>query len=230
MWHYTGPEDSTRTNVVCVTGETVASWVLQITGTYENPRGSQRVRAFCADNPPPNEKWTNWFSPVSNGNPAEEEEEGSQEGSVESVEYISDSGETEEESGEEEEEDEEQNSPPPPPDHRTKRRHEPAAPSAPLASSSAPPTAPTVPSAPSTVPVVPSARSTKKTRDAAAEPAGQPSKVAKPSGSKPRKALPRMRVTVPVTSTVATSATSSARQGDDPMDMDNVVSSQPGAS
>ena len=48
------------------------------------------------------QKWTNWFSPVSNGNPAEEEEEGSQEGSVESVEYVSDSGETEEESEEEE--------------------------------------------------------------------------------------------------------------------------------
>ena len=58
--------------------------------------------------------WTNWFSPVSIGNPAEEEE-GSQEGSMESVEYVSDSGETEE-SEEEEEEDEEQNSPPPPPE------------------------------------------------------------------------------------------------------------------
>ncbi|XP_044965237.1 lysine-rich arabinogalactan protein 19-like [Hordeum vulgare subsp. vulgare] len=34
---------------------------------------------------------------------------------------------------------------------------------------------------------------------------------------------------VPVTSTVATSATSPARQGDDPMDTDDVVSSQPGA-
>ncbi|KAI5002897.1 hypothetical protein ZWY2020_027547 [Hordeum vulgare] len=217
MWHYTGPEDSTRTNVECVTGETVASWVLQIVGACENPKGSRRVKAFRTDNPPPNEKWTNWFSPVSNGNPAEEEEEGSQEGSVESVEYVSDSGETEEESGEEEEEDEEQDSPPPPPEHRTKCRHEPAAPSALPASSSAPPTAP----------VVPSAWSAKRTRDAAAEPAGQPSKVAKTSGSKPRKALPRMRVIVPVTSTVATSATSPARQGDDPMDTDNVVLSQP---
>ena len=137
------------------------------------------------------QKWTNWFSHVSNANPAEEEEEGSQEGSVESAEYVSDSGETEEESSEEEEEDEEQDSPPSLSEHRTKRRHEPAVSSAPPASSSAPPT----------VPVVPSARSTKRTRDVAAEPAGQPSKVAKPSGSKPRKALPRMRVVVPVTST-----------------------------
>ncbi|KAI4981280.1 hypothetical protein ZWY2020_021765 [Hordeum vulgare] len=217
MWHYMGPEDSTQTNVLGVTEETVASWVLQITGACKNPRGSRRVRAFCTDNPPPNHKWTNWFSPVSNGNPTEEEEEGSQEGSVESGEYVSDSGETEEESGEEEEEDEEQDSPPPLPEHRTKRRHEAAVPSAPPASSSAPPAAP----------VVPSARSTKRARDIAVEPVGQPSKVAKPSGSKPRKALPRIRVVVPVTSTVATSATSPARQEDDPMDADNVVSSQP---
>ena len=44
--------------------------------------------------------WTNWYSPVSNGNLAEEEE-GSQEGSVDSVEYVFDSGETEEETEEE---------------------------------------------------------------------------------------------------------------------------------
>uniref|UniRef100_A0A8I6YRC7 Uncharacterized protein n=1 Tax=Hordeum vulgare subsp. vulgare TaxID=112509 RepID=A0A8I6YRC7_HORVV len=191
MWHYTGPEDSTRTNVVGVTEERVTSWVLQITGPCENPKGSRRVKPYSADHPPPNQAWTNWFSPVSNGNPAEEEEEGSQEGSVESAEYVSDSGESEEETSEEEEEDEEQDSPPPQPEHRTKRPHEPAVLSAPPASSSAPPTAP----------VVPSVRSTKRTRDAAAEPAGQSSMAVKPSGPKPRKALPRMRVAVPVTST-----------------------------
>ena len=134
MWHYTGPEDSTRTNPECVTGEVVTSWVRNITGACDNPRGARRVKAFRADNPPPNEvsticrvhtivldlslflvllsddsrcrlylvqAWTNWYSPVSNGNPAEEEE-GSQEGSVDSAEYVSNSGETEEESEEEE--------------------------------------------------------------------------------------------------------------------------------
>lgn len=55
MWHYTGPEDSTRTIVVGVTEEKVTSWVLQITGACENPRGSRRVGPFCADNPPPNQ-------------------------------------------------------------------------------------------------------------------------------------------------------------------------------
>ncbi|KAI5021469.1 hypothetical protein ZWY2020_058199 [Hordeum vulgare] len=70
-------------------------------GACDNPRGARQVKPFRADNPPPNEAWTNWYSPVSNGNPAEEEE-GSQEGSVDSVEYVSDSGETEEETKEEE--------------------------------------------------------------------------------------------------------------------------------
>uniref|UniRef100_A0A8I7BDB7 Uncharacterized protein n=1 Tax=Hordeum vulgare subsp. vulgare TaxID=112509 RepID=A0A8I7BDB7_HORVV len=188
MWHYTGPEDSTRTNVVGVTEERVTSWVLQTTGPYENPKGARRVKPYSAEHPPANQAWTNWFSPVLNRNPEEEEEEGRQEGSMESTEYVSDSGESEEE---EEEEDEEQDSPAPRPEHRTKRRHEPAVPSAPPASSSAPPTAP----------VVLSVRGTKRVRDAAAEPAGQSSRAPKPSGPKPRKALPRMRVAIPVTST-----------------------------
>ncbi|KAI4991446.1 hypothetical protein ZWY2020_039817 [Hordeum vulgare] len=189
------------------------SWRLPADDEVEpTPREGERVLLLS-------HAWTNWFSPVSNGNPEEEEEEGSQEGSVESAEYISDSGESEEEDSEEEEEDQEQDSPPPRPEHRTKRRHEPAVPSTPPASSSASPAAP----------VVPSVRGTKRASDAAAEPAGQSSRAPKPSGPKPRKALPRMRVAIPVTSTVATSATSPAHQGDDPMDTDNVVSSQPGA-
>ncbi|KAI5021673.1 hypothetical protein ZWY2020_058403 [Hordeum vulgare] len=160
-------------------------------------------------------EWTNWYSPVSNGNPAEEEE-GGQEGSVDSAEYVSDSGETEEETEEEEGEVGEQSPPPPPSEPRTKRRHEPAAPPAP----------PVAPSAPPASPVAPSARSVKRTRDAAAEPTDQPSKVAKPSGPKLRKALPRMRIIVPVASSAATSATSLPRQDDDPMDTDNAATSQ----
>uniref|UniRef100_A0A8I6XHV8 Uncharacterized protein n=1 Tax=Hordeum vulgare subsp. vulgare TaxID=112509 RepID=A0A8I6XHV8_HORVV len=191
MWHYTGPEDSTRTNVVGILEEKVTSLVLQITGPCENHKGARRVAPYSADNPPPNQAWTYWFSPVSNRNSEEEEEEGSQEGSVESTEYVSDGGESEEEDSEEEEEDEEPDSPPPRPEHRSKRRHEPAVPSAPPASSSAPPAAP----------VVPSVRGTKRARDAAAEPAGQSSRAPKPSGPKPQKALPRMRMAIPVTST-----------------------------
>uniref|UniRef100_A0A8I6XAV1 Uncharacterized protein n=1 Tax=Hordeum vulgare subsp. vulgare TaxID=112509 RepID=A0A8I6XAV1_HORVV len=189
MWHYAGPSDSTRSHPECVSGETVSAWVRGITGACDNPVGARRVKPFRADNPPLNEEWTNWYSAVSNGNPAEEEE-GSQEGSADSAEYVSDNGETEEETEEEEEEDGEQSSPPSPPEHRTKRRHDPAAPPAP----------PAAPSAPPAPPVASSARSVKRTRDAGAEPVNQPSKVAKPSGPKPRKALPRMRIAVPVAS------------------------------
>ncbi|KAI4985306.1 hypothetical protein ZWY2020_017936 [Hordeum vulgare] len=215
MWHYVGPEDSTRTHPECVTGETVTAWVCGITGACDNPEGARRVRPFRADNPPPNEEWTNWHSAVSNGNPAEEEE-GSQEGSMDSAEYVSDSGETEEETEEEEEEVGEQSSPPPPSEHRTKRRHDPAA-------LPAPPAAPSAPPAP---PIAPRARSVKRTRDAAAEPTDQPSKVAKPSRPKPQKALPRMRIAVPVASAAATSAASLPHQDDDPMDTDNAATSQ----
>ncbi|KAI4972671.1 hypothetical protein ZWY2020_003596 [Hordeum vulgare] len=189
MWHYAGPQDSTRTHPECVSGEVVTAWVCGITGACDKPRGARRVKPFRADNPLPNEEWTNWHSPVSNGNPAEEEE-GSQEGSVDSAEYVPDSGETEEETEEEEGEVGERSSPPPPSKPRTKRRHEPAAPPAP----------PAAPSAPPASPVALSARSVKRTRDAAAEPTDEPSKVAKPSGPKPRKALPRMRIVVPVAS------------------------------
>ncbi|KAI4992617.1 hypothetical protein ZWY2020_057859 [Hordeum vulgare] len=104
MWHYAGPSDSTRSHPEDVSGETVSVWVRGITGACDNPVGARRVKPFRAENPPPNEEWTNWHSAVSNGNPAEEEE-GSQEGSADSAEYVSDSGETEEETEEEEEED-----------------------------------------------------------------------------------------------------------------------------
>ncbi|KAI4984364.1 hypothetical protein ZWY2020_057715 [Hordeum vulgare] len=204
MWHYTGPSDTTRSHPEDGSGETVSAWVRNITGTCDNPVGARRVKPFRAKNPPPNEEWTNWHSVVSNGNPVEEEE-GSMEGSADSAEYVSDSGETKE-TEEEEEESGEQSSSPSPPEHRTKRRHDPAAPSAP--------------------PVAPSAGSVKRTRGASAEPVNQSSKVAKPSGCKPRKALPRMRIAVPVASAAATSATSLPRQDDDPMDTDNAATSQ----
>uniref|UniRef100_A0A8I6X905 Uncharacterized protein n=1 Tax=Hordeum vulgare subsp. vulgare TaxID=112509 RepID=A0A8I6X905_HORVV len=203
MWHYAGPSDSTRSHPECVSGETVRAWVCGITRASDNPEGARRVKPFRTDNPPPNEEWTNWYSAVSNGNLAQEEEgshEGSHEGSADSAEYVSDSGETEEEMKEEEGEDGEQISPPSPPEHRTKRRHDPAAPPAPPAALSAPPAPPVAPSAPPAPPVAPSSRSVKRTRDATAKPVNQPSKVAKPSGPKPRKALPRMRIAVPVAS------------------------------
>ncbi|KAI5019171.1 hypothetical protein ZWY2020_044059 [Hordeum vulgare] len=179
MWHYTGPSDTTRSHPEDVSKETVGAWVRSITGTCDNPVGARRVKAFRAQNPPPNEEWTNLHFAVSGGDPVEEEE-GSMEGSASSVVYVFHSRETEEETKEEEEESEEQSSSPSPPERRTKHRHDPAVPPAP--------------------PVAQSARNVKRTRCSSAEPVDQPSKVAKPSGSKPQKALPRMRIAVPVAS------------------------------
>ncbi|KAI5005737.1 hypothetical protein ZWY2020_032980 [Hordeum vulgare] len=124
MWHYTGPSDTTRSYPEDVSEETVGAWVRSIMGTCDNPMGARRVKALRAQNPPPNEEWTNWHSAVSNRNPVEEEE-GSMEGSAGSTEYFSDSRETKEETEEEEEESEEQSSSPSPPEHRTKHRHDP---------------------------------------------------------------------------------------------------------
>uniref|UniRef100_A0A8I6WRF1 Uncharacterized protein n=1 Tax=Hordeum vulgare subsp. vulgare TaxID=112509 RepID=A0A8I6WRF1_HORVV len=112
----------------------------------------------------------------------------------------------EEETEEEEEESEEHSSSPSPAERRTKHRHDPAISPAP--------------------PVDPNARSVKRTRGYSAEPVDQPSKVAKPSGSKPQKAFPRMRIVVPVASAAATSSTSLPRQGDDPMDTNDAATSQ----
>ncbi|KAI5012194.1 hypothetical protein ZWY2020_024328 [Hordeum vulgare] len=117
MWHYAGPEDSTRTNVEGILEEKVTS-----------------------------KAWTNWFSPVSSGKLEEEDEEGSQEGSVESDEYIFDSEESEEENNEEEEKDEEPDSLPLRPEHQNRRRQESAVSLVPPVSPSAPPASPAAPS------------------------------------------------------------------------------------
>ncbi|KAI4977206.1 hypothetical protein ZWY2020_051105 [Hordeum vulgare] len=77
-------------------------WRLPMKGETEPaPEEGERVLLLSHVYIPSLEEWTKWHSPISNGNPVEEEE-GSQEGSVDSAEYVSDSGETVEESGEEE--------------------------------------------------------------------------------------------------------------------------------
>ncbi|KAI4963186.1 hypothetical protein ZWY2020_017011 [Hordeum vulgare] len=184
MWHYTGPENSTRSHPEEVDEDTVVKWISGIAGPCDNPMGAKRVLPFSAQNSPSNKAWTNLHSPVPNGN-ALDIEEGSMEDSVESEEYVKDSEETEEE---EEEESEEEDSSPSRHEPRSKLRHDPAGtPSKPLASSG---------------------RSAKRVRVSSSKPVEQPAKVSKPSGSKPRKALPRMRIVVPVASWLPSGTTS----------------------
>jgi hypothetical protein len=54
MWHYSGPEDTTRTHPEEVFDETVAQWLRSITGACDNPLGAKRILPFSALNPPTN--------------------------------------------------------------------------------------------------------------------------------------------------------------------------------
>jgi hypothetical protein len=54
MWHYSGPEDTTRTHPEEVSDQTVSQWLRSITGACDNPEGSKRIPPFSALNPPKN--------------------------------------------------------------------------------------------------------------------------------------------------------------------------------
>ncbi|KAI5016378.1 hypothetical protein ZWY2020_006229 [Hordeum vulgare] len=123
------------------------------------------------------QEWTDLHSSVPNGNTLDLSE-GSMEDSAETEDYVNGSEETKEE---ESEESEEEDLSPSRPEPRTKQRHDPAGtPSKPLATSG---------------------RIAKPVRGSSGEPVELPTKVSKPSGPKPWKALPRMRIALPVAST-----------------------------
>ena len=54
MWHYSGPEDTTRTHSEEVSDETIAQWLRSITGACDNPLGAKRILPFSALNLPTN--------------------------------------------------------------------------------------------------------------------------------------------------------------------------------
>uniref|UniRef100_A0A8I6X8C3 Uncharacterized protein n=1 Tax=Hordeum vulgare subsp. vulgare TaxID=112509 RepID=A0A8I6X8C3_HORVV len=194
MWHYSGPEDSTRSHPEEVDKDTVAKWIRNITSPCDNPLGSKRVLPYSFQNPPNNVTWTNMYSPVPNGAQLEVKE-GSMEGSAES-DYVEDNEETKDDS----EESEDEVSSPSRVEPQSKQRHNPAdTPNKTLASSG---------------------RSTKRVRGASNESAENSAKLLKPSKSKPQKALPRMRISVPVASTAATSVMSPPREDGYLMDVD----------
>ncbi|KAI4974960.1 hypothetical protein ZWY2020_048567 [Hordeum vulgare] len=174
MWHYTGSEDSTRSHPEEFDEETVSQWIRSITGPCDNPVGSRRVAPYSVENKPRKLEWTNLHSPVPNGEQFDlgEESEG---GSADS-EYVDDIEESEDAS--EDSEEEEQS--PPCREPRTKQRHDPsAAPSKTVASSS---------------------RSMKRDRAVAPDSTEKDATQPKPDAPKLRKALPRMRIAMPVAS------------------------------
>ncbi|KAI4997998.1 hypothetical protein ZWY2020_053340 [Hordeum vulgare] len=167
MWHYSGPEDSTRSHPEEVSEETVAQWLKGIIGACDNPLGTKRVLPFSAKNNPRN-LGTNMHSPVPNGDQLDVG--GESKGGSTDNDYVEDSKGSEDDS----EESEEEIQSPPRTEFRSKHHHDPAAtPSKTLASST---------------------RNVKRDQAATTESAEKAAKQPKPDAPKPRKALPRMRI------------------------------------
>ncbi|KAI4983741.1 hypothetical protein ZWY2020_025607 [Hordeum vulgare] len=184
MWHYSGPGDSTRSHPEEVLEETVAQWIKGITGPCDNPMGTKRVAPYSAENKPRKLEWTNLHSPVPNGD--EFDIGGESEGGSIDSDYVDDS----EESEDDLDDSEELKQSLPRLELRSKHRHDPmTSPSKTLASSS---------------------RNVKCDRAVATDFEEKAAKQPKPDAPKPQKALPRMRIVVPVT--MASTSTSSALQ------------------
>ncbi|KAI4977955.1 hypothetical protein ZWY2020_014509 [Hordeum vulgare] len=113
MWHYLGPEDSTRLHPEEVSKETVAQWLRGITGACDNLLGAKRVLPFS--------DWTNMHSPVPNGDQLDVGAE--REGGSADSDYAEDN----EGSKDDLEESEEEIESPPCTESRSKHRHDPAA-------------------------------------------------------------------------------------------------------
>ncbi|KAI4984200.1 hypothetical protein ZWY2020_046572 [Hordeum vulgare] len=175
MWHYSGPEDSTRSHPEEVSEETVAQWLRGITGACDNPLGAKRVWPFSVENKPPNMELTNMYSPVSNGEQVDAS--GESEGGSADSDYTEDI----EGSDYDSEEIEEEVQSPPCNESRSKHSQDPAAtPSKTLVSNT---------------------RNVKRDRAATTESAEKAAKHPKPDAPKTRKALPQMRINVSVLET-----------------------------
>ncbi|KAI4978033.1 hypothetical protein ZWY2020_014587 [Hordeum vulgare] len=168
MWHYSGREDSTRSHPEEVSEEIVAQWLNSITRACDNPLGAKRVLPYSAEKKPQNLECTNMHSLVPNGAHLDIGGE-SKGGSIDS-DYDEDNEGSEDDSGESEEE----NQSPPCPESRYKHRHDPV-------------------STPSKT-LVSSTRNVKRDRAVATEYAEKAAKQPKPDAPKPRKTLPRMKI------------------------------------
>ncbi|KAI4973058.1 hypothetical protein ZWY2020_015047 [Hordeum vulgare] len=184
MLHYTGSEDSTRSHPEEVDVETVSQWISSITVPCDNPVGSRRVTPYSPKNKPRKLEWTNPHSPVPNGEQLDFG--GESEGGSADSEYADDSEESEDAS----EDNEEEEQSPPHREPRTKQRHDPS-------------------TAPSKI-VASSSRTMKRDRAVAPDSAETNGKQPKSDALKLRKALPRMRIAVPVASVLTTAGTSTS--------------------
>ncbi|KAF7023718.1 hypothetical protein CFC21_036179 [Triticum aestivum] len=189
---YSGIEDSTRIHPEDVSENTVEQWMTGITGNKDNPRGSRRVIPFDHLRNP-EQDLVDMYS-IPNGE-QEQDPEGEASGG-ESGEWHSD----EEEDESDDSSDKEEVDSPPRRERRSKHTHDPeSAPNLVVApageSSKRPRTSSPVPT-----------KKTPKQPKTVPPPALKPSKAA---SSKPPKAFPKIKVTVPTISGAATSGTSS---------------------
>ncbi|KAI5017563.1 hypothetical protein ZWY2020_042451 [Hordeum vulgare] len=177
MWHYSGVEDTTQTHPEEVSKEIVAQWLRSITGAGDNPLGAKQILPFSVENPPPNLELMNMYSPVANGGQPDDGEE-SAGGNI-----VTDYGDDSEGGDDDSEESEEYVESPPRAEQRSKQHQDPA----------------TVPSR-----TLPSrTRNPKRDRAATYESTKKVAKQPKSALPKPRKALPHMKIGVPVASTTA---------------------------
>ncbi|KAI5008426.1 hypothetical protein ZWY2020_009474 [Hordeum vulgare] len=169
MWHYPGAEDTTQTHPEKVSENTDAQWLRSITGACDNPLGAKRIMPFSAANQLLNHELTNMYSPVPNGEQPDEGEESAHDSA--NVDFAEDI-----EGGDDDsEESEEEVRSPARIEHQPKQREDPAAvPSRTLASST---------------------RNSKPERAATSESTKKAAKRPRSDAPKPRKALPRMKIT-----------------------------------
>ncbi|XP_037454645.1 uncharacterized protein LOC119324988 isoform X1 [Triticum dicoccoides] len=173
MWMYSVIEDNTRIHPEEVDVATVVQWLKGITGNKDNPRGSRRVLPFDSTNEPA-KIYTEMY-PMPNGE-QEQEHEGEASGG-ESGEWHSDGGEDDESkdssSGVEVDS-------PPRSERRSKLKHDPTS----VCGKVVPPTGQT----------------SKRPRTSSPVPNEKALKHPKVAASKPLKALPKIKVNVPVAS------------------------------
>ncbi|XBJ24986.1 hypothetical protein VPH35_002750 [Triticum aestivum] len=189
---YSGIEDSIRIHLEDVSEDTVEQWLRGITGNKDNPRGSRRVVPFDHLRQP-EQALVDMYS-VPNGE-QEQDPEGEASGG-ESGEWHSDEEEDEES---DDPSDEEEVDSPPCRERRSKHTHNPASTpdlvAAPTGQSS---------KCPRTSSLVPTEKAPKQPKTAP-PPVSKPPKA---TSSKPRKALPKIKVVIPTISGAATSGTS----------------------
>nr|XP_045084547.1 nucleolar and coiled-body phosphoprotein 1-like [Aegilops tauschii subsp. strangulata] len=193
-WRLPGDETEQRPQEE-VDEETVAQWLQGITGNKDNPRRSRRIPPLDNTNEP-DKIYTEMYS-MPNG---EREQEGEGSGG-DSSDWHSDGG------GDEESEDSssgEEVDSPPRSERRSKQRQDPAS----VRGKVTPPTGQT----------------SKRTQTSSPVPTKKALKQPKVASSKPRKALPKIKVAVPIASGVATSGTSIYKD-DDEEEMEDAVTS-----